>query len=1259
MKFSVNRLFAAPLFFLAFSVQLLQAQCLVHITSDSLCEKSTTLLPVQLLGPTFATADSFLYELNGQAIDGSKSIIWYDTGNYQLIVTSLNTAGQTTCADTATFFVTPRPLVDYVITTADTQCFEGNNICIKNQSTIWNEDSGSATHYILFGDGSPEVSKKFNAGDSVCHSYGSLSTRQYFVNVKIIDQRGCENGKQYPANYLKGIGVSLYTFKDDWCGPITYGGTDLSITFDSTKIDSFVWMLDGVPFESTHLAFAYPLDVSGMPTLALKVWDKDGCERTNALRRSVFNPIITTDKADTLFVKDATISFSTPPHPEAQFYWNFGNPNSGPMNVAFKNAATHTFVDPGKYTVILQEIAPACSSMADTLDVFIRGPRARINPPAYTVRASCSTADTVFLSQSSLYYFNDANPSDDHLAGGSRHDHVKGVWDFGDLAAPACTTDTKNGINVNTNCRYSLDSAAKHLFGGQEIYTVHYTCVDTVTTNGTTDSLTLQFGSPKLDDFEFEPNCIFTNDFYLRWNTKSGRPQTTFRILTDSLADRNDNTPNVLDSWVNEGQTRYNYNTPNPFVKISGGAIHQAYFTAGSRQSFHTDGYTTVGLHLMNGDSNSGQGFCDTVIWFHKAILLPRQSLGFTSTLTQYPNSDSLTLNLTDRRLQDISELYFGIQPDFILDGNFSGWGRHDEIIRNHQVGANSYDYILRSESTTFGPEIKDSILIRQSNGGQLIFQDWRDTLIELPPTQFLKNGRFSNSFLKVEGCDAYQIDYTVNGHLNALKLDYPTTDTFLFIGDTLNLMDTLLYLLEEPDPITGANFVPYSYWRDPLHHPDGRNRSQPPGGYETIEWKANGTTFATTLNAQFIPADTGWYTIEAISTDSTGRKQTLRKEIPVFGISPNLGLIPDTSSLGPKMEQGDPQTQFNPDLNGLLINRDCDYYIQFEQQSMVLDPCIGRYGTPCLPEIKTGVKVGNSGPVALFSNGKPVLLPFDLLNENHYVLVYVVSPNRSIQYDTLIDLEVRFDYTLADSVLCNDEALMVTNHSTGLGQDVQYLLYAGDRLNLFPDTSSFVMNSIPRGAVPVYVDAYPGEFVPGGIYCPFRTQLASLQVNGANQIAINGNVSGNAGQINLYTATIGHSGTGIYQWAIDNGSLLSASNKDTISAIFAQGNGKLMVHYTESVCPAASDTLYFITTGISQILSGSVSLYPNPTKGRLHIGGIEGSAVVHVYSAEGAEVFSKEVDVRDFEIGALKPGVYFLRIEGWEGSYFKFILQE
>ncbi|HCS21976.1 MAG TPA: hypothetical protein DIW47_15710 [Bacteroidetes bacterium] len=1258
MKFSVNRLFAAPLFFLAFSVQILQAQCLVHTTSDTLCKNIASLLPVQLLGPTFATADSFLYELNGQRIDGSKSRIWYDTGNYQLIVTSLNTAGQTTCVDTAAFFVAPRPLVDYVITTGDTQCFEGNNICIKNQSTIWNEDSGSSIHYILFGDGSPEVSGKFNTGDSVCHTYVSLNSRQYYLNAKIIDQRGCESGHLYPANYLKGIGVNLYTFKGNWCGPITYGGTDLSITFDSTKIDSFVWMLDGVPFESTHLAFAYPLNVSGLPTLALKVWDKDGCERTDALRRSVFNPIITTDKADTLFIKDATISFSTPPHPEAQFYWNFGDPSSGPMNAAFKDTAKHTFSGPGKYTVILQEIAPACSTLADSLDVFISGPLAHINPPGYTVLASCSTADTVFLSQSSLYYFNDANPSDDHLAGGNRHDRVKGVWDFGDLAAPACTTDTKNGINVNSNCRYSLDSAAKHLFGGQEIYTVHYTCVDTVSMQGTVDSLTLQFGTPKLDDFEIESNCIFTNDFYLRWNTKSGRPQTTFRILTDSLADRNDNTPNVLDSWVNEGQTRYNYNTPNPFVKISGAAIHQAYFTAGYRQSFHTDGYTTVGLHLMNGDSNSGQGYCDTIIWFHKAILLPRQSLGFTSTLAQYTNSDSLTINLTDRRLQDISELYFGIQPDFVLDGNISGWGRHDEIIRNHQVGANSYDYILRSEGTTFGPEIKDSILIRHSNGGQLIFQDWRDTLIELPPTQFLRNGRFSNTFMHIEGCDAYQINYTVNGHVNALILSYPTADTFLFIGDTLQMMDTLLYLLEEPDPFTGAPFDAYSYWRDPLHYPDGRNRPTPSGGYETVEWKANGSTFATGINAQFIPTDTGWYTIEAISKDSTGRKQTLRKEIPVFGISPNLGILPDTSSLGPKLEQGDPQTQFNPDLNGLLINRDCDYYIQFEQQSVVLDPCLSRYGTPCLPEIKSGVRPGSNGPISMFTNSEPVILSFDVLNENQYGLVYQIA-SRTIQFDTLIDLEISLDYLVTDTVLCNDEALFINNLSTGLGQDVQYLVQTGDKQEIFGDTSLFTLNSLQRGIFPASVDAYPGEFLPGGIYCPISIPLGNIRVNGADQIEITGNVSGSAGQINLFTAEIGHTGSGTYLWTIDNGTLLSASNKDTISAIFAQGNGKLMVFYSESLCPAASDTLYFITTGFSQIPSGSVSLYPNPTKGTLHLHGLEGRAVVRIYSSQGVEVFNEEVNVGEFEIDGLKPGFYYLKIEGMDGWYFRFVLEE
>lgn len=1256
MKFSVNRLLAT-LLFLVLTVPFLSAQCLVHPTSDTLCEKSTSLLPVQLLGPTFATADSFLYELNGSGIDGSQAIVWNTTGDYQLIVTSLNTAGQITCIDTATFYVAPGPQVDYAITTADTQCFEGNKLCFRNQSTIWKEDSGSSTHRILWGDGSALFSKNLNAGESACYSYTSLQSRQYTVSVEITDQRGCISTKQYPSHYLKGIGPVLFQIDSTWCGAVKYGGNDFSISFDSTKIDSFVWMLDSVPFESTRLAFAYPLNLSGSHTFMLKTWSKDGCSASYSSSSSVFNPIISSDKGDTLFVKDGTISFYTPPVKNAQYFWNFGDQTSGPKNFSNKNTGTHTYGSPGKYIVILQESLAACSNSTDTVILFITGPLARITPPSYTVRASCNSNDTVFLSQSSLYYFNDANPANEDQPGGRRNDQVKGVWDFGDLLAPACTTDTRNGLNVNTNCRYSLDSAAKHRYPSQGKYTARYTATDTPSMESSLDSVTLQLGKPMLDDFQIEANCnSFQDNVYLRWNTQSGRPQTTFRILVDSLADRNDNTPNVLDSWIDEGQTMYDPSTPNGLKKLSGAAIHQAYIDPGYMQSFHKDGYTTVGLHLFNGDTNSV--YCDTIIWLHSALKLDRMSLGANSTLTHYAQSDSITWSLADRRVLDLEEIHFDASVDYTLDGDYwAGWTSSDNYVRNHQAGSHVYDYILRTSG--YKQVTTDSILIRHSNNGQLVFQDWRDTLIEIPPARFLKNGRYAARVSHVETCWNDRIEYHVVGHASAWHFSYPTMDTFMFIGDTLHMMDTLLYMLEEPDPITGAQFVPYSYWRDPLHHPDGRNRPTPPGGYETLVWKANGTTFSTSLNAQFIPTDTGWYTIEAISTDSTGRKQTLRKEIPVFGISPFLGILPDTSSLGPKMEQGDPGTKFNSDLNGLLINRDCEYFIQFEQQSAVLDPCMSRYGTPCLPEIKSGVRPGNNGPVSFFTNGDPVLLPFDVLQENQYGLVYQVGTSRTIQFDTLIDLEISIDYLVSDSILCNDEALIIDNLSTGLGQDVQYVVYTGNKLELFGDIPVFTLNSLPRGTVPTWVDAYPGEFLPGGIYCPISRPLPNIQVNGADQIEITGNVSGAIGQINLFTAEIGHTGSGTYLWTIDNGSLLSASNKDTISAFFNTGSGKLMVAYTESVCPAARDTLYFITTGFRPVVSQKIYLYPNPTKGALHIGGMEGRAMVHVYSAQGAEVFNMEVDVTGFEIEGLKPGVYLLRIEGSEASYFKFIIEE
>lgn len=1259
MRILLNRVLLLTLLFSAFAINQSQAQCLVHVKNDTLCKGSGTLLPIQLLGPSFATADSLVYSLNGQNIDGSLLRIWQDTGDYQVIVSSRDISGQVTCIDTGNFFVAPLPTVNFNLLTTDTQCFTQNSICIRNESTIWQADSGHNTHKILWGNPSLPIDSGYTIyGDTFCQSYINPAARQYTIFIQITDQRGCIVDQQFSTPYLKGLSNSLFNSKPDWCGPVSYGGNDFSINFDSSLIDSFKWNIDGGVFESQNLAFAYPLDIAGKHKLSLRVWTKDGCVSNDEQEISVMNPSIQTNKSDTLFVKDATIEFATPVVDKASFIWRFDDPSSGPNNFSTKNAAVHTFREPGKYDVTLQGVLNSCSG-SDSKTIIVTGPLAKINTVSYDVLASCSPSDTVFLSQSSLYYFNDANNADDSIAANNRPEFVKGIWDFGDLNAPTCTTDTRNGLNGNTNCRYSVDSATKHLFSSNGIHTVRYFARDTVNNYGSEDSLVLQFGPPTFDDFEIESNCNSQfNDFYLRWNIKSNRPQSTFRILIDSAGDRNDNTPNVFDNWIHEGQTRYSQTTPNSLVKPFGIAIHQAYLTPTMREAYHEDGYMTVGLHLFNGDTNSSN-YCDTIIWIHRALLLDRFDLGAKPTLTPYPQSDSLSWTMTDRRVLDLSEIRFSVFKDYSIDGDFTGgWSRYDKYVRNHQVGSHVYDYIIRtSGSTTF---TTDSILIRHNNNGQLLFQDWRDTLIELPPTVFLKNGAYGSRVVHDERCQVTSyFNRHVLGHASAMQVGYPKLDSFLFVGDTLQLQDTCLYLLEKSSPNGNPPITFYSYWRDPMHHPDGRNRAKPPGGYETIEWKANGVSFANTLFAQFIPQDTGWYLIEAITTDSNGRRQTLSREIPVYGINAHIQLQPD-SNKGPQMEQGDdPSTDFNTDLQGLLINRDCDYFIQFEQQSSLLDPCMTRYGVPCLPEVKSGILEVSTGLVHLFQNEKPVQVPFNLLDKNEYSIVHIINPGHTVRRDTVIDLDIHIEYAITDSTLCNDEPLIISNLSNGLDQDVQYVVSIGTFRNRFGDQTEFKVENLPRGTSGILVDVYPGAFVPGGIYCPIQSPLYIIQAGGTAMLDINGVSSGNPGEINLYRAEGSSSSSSNYQWSIDQGTLQSASNKDTISAFFNPGGGKIMVSISDGICPAAMDTLYFLTTGLKSGVAQRVKLYPNPSKGTLHFSGIEGKAVVHVYSSQGAEVFNNEVELGEFTLERLKPGVYYIRVEGYADMNLRFIIEE
>ena len=70
------------------------------------------------------------------------------------------------------------------------------------------------------------------------------------------------------------------------------------------------------------------------------------------------------------------------------------------------------------------------------------------------------------------------------------------------------------------------------------------------------------------------------------------------------------------------------------------------------------------------------------------------------------------------------------------------------------------------------------------------------------------------------------------------------------------------------------------------------------------------------------------------------------------------------------------------------------------------------------------------------------------------------------------------------------------------------------------------------------------------------------------------------------------------------------------------------------------------LITGISDITTYNIKLYPNPADNELNISGIVQKANVSIISILGEEIMSMEINKEStIDVSSLKNGVYFLRI--------------
>ncbi|MDA8886734.1 PKD domain-containing protein, partial [Bacteroidia bacterium] len=521
-------------------------------------------------------------------------------------------------------YVRPVPDAEFILTTDTQQCFKGNKVCLSfspNQAelqyrrVIW--DNG--------GTNEPNPSDT-----TACYTYSDAFGGSYFISSELIDIYGCASSFSSAEQVV--IREDIIASFDQSSAGGCFGAT---ITVQNTSntsppaIAHYLWDFGNGILDSANWDSAQQLYTSnGFFSTTLSLRDTFGCVDTFKSKNSVENVYFAVDaKLDTTLnfcENNNNFIFSQTRMPGAVIRWNFGDGDS-----SFLYNTRHKYETFGKYVPVATVTKNGCQDTAilDTITVY--GPVARFS---IRNRFQCTIQDTVTFTNLSYVFENGP---------------LQVSWQVFDPFAPNCTIDTKNGLNVDSNCNRSLDSLTfNHWFtpGTERCFYGKLVLVDTLT--GCADSVvrSIPLMPPSADTglrivFSTTSPCpgpeeVKTIELDLS-QTKPGCGQERWYVMWDSLCA--EKSGNFDSNWVvNEYFHNYSY----------------------AESSCDSTGRVTIGLIVQNGRDSLGN-VCRDTAFYHHILTLPLQNPSFNSTYNPdsiYCRNTSFDFYFTDT-IQDTTQL--------------------------------------------------------------------------------------------------------------------------------------------------------------------------------------------------------------------------------------------------------------------------------------------------------------------------------------------------------------------------------------------------------------------------------------------------------------------------------------------------------------------------------------------------------------------------------------------------------------------------
>jgi gliding motility-associated-like protein len=538
----INYFFIATLFFTQFLSET-SAQCNIFV-SGSVCVGQPAQFSVNAPG-----ASNINWNFAGTQINNNPTptFPFPSPGQYQVTVTLTTATGQP-CSNTITVTVNPNPIISWKAVNSIVQCFNGNVFCIEDMSTPATGTRLKRSTVILAGTNATRLNPENPY--QICISTADPEGGLYSLTVEIEDSNGCIVKKDYNDTFkvVPSIFIQFTSNKPKGCDEVHMKLQNTSL-IDKGAVDSFVWNFgDGTKnttdWDSISKWYYTQGPDNGNFRVSLTVTDTNGCTESFTIQDAATNLIINNyieAEKDSTCISDNVIKFELKPGLLAgtsSFLWNFGDPLSGGQNFDFINSTNteHRFSVPGPFLISYTLQHPICGMRTLYKQISVIGPQSVIprNSIPINERYQCDSFRSVFFPNSSLFFHNDENISDDasgyidinsnpsgwHYYFDSANQTLRQsnldlrgnygtnkcvfrIWDFDDDHAPTCTTDSrpiypqsltfnnlhflpdpntglypKNTYDSNNdwiNCRYSLDSLPFHSYPKWErIYKTKY-----------------------------------------------------------------------------------------------------------------------------------------------------------------------------------------------------------------------------------------------------------------------------------------------------------------------------------------------------------------------------------------------------------------------------------------------------------------------------------------------------------------------------------------------------------------------------------------------------------------------------------------------------------------------------------------------------------------------------------------------------------------------------------------------------------------